>query len=116
VSLAVDHNRAGDGTAIVRLRGEADMSVENCLRAALHEAVTTAPPPSAVIIDLRDLTFLDCAAVRVLLEASNLAQAAAVPLVVRDPQPLARRVLRALGLWELLSPTTVPTSRAAGDG
>jgi anti-anti-sigma factor len=116
VSLAVDHNRAGDGTATVRLRGEADMSVENCLRAALYEAVAATPPPSAVIIDLRDLTFLDCAAVRVLLETSRLAQAAAVPLTVCDPQPLVRRVLGALGLAELLGLATVPMSRAAVDG
>lgn len=116
MSLAVDHNRAGDGTAIVRLRGEADMSVENWLRAELHEAVTARPPPSEVIIDLGDLTFLDCAGIRVLLEASHLAHAAGMPLTVRDPQPLVRRVLGALGLAEPLGLTSVPTSRAAGDG
>jgi anti-anti-sigma factor len=110
----IDCSRAGDGTAVVRLIGEVDMSVEERFRAALCAAIVSAP--SAVVVDLGDLTFLDCAGVRVLLESHRLARAATVPLTIHNPRPLVLRVLRALGVSEELGLTGAMMSSAANGG
>jgi anti-sigma B factor antagonist len=63
---------ADDDAVRVLLRGELDLAAVPGLRAAMHEAVSTAAKRT-VTVDLREVTFLDCAALGELVRGRNLA-------------------------------------------
>ena len=52
---------------VLHVRGELDMATADALRFALKRALTDDP---AVLIDMSDVTFVDVAGVRVILEAA----------------------------------------------
>lgn len=108
VRLKVDYERSGNADVIVRLSGEVDLSVEGHLLVMLEEALVG--QPSAVVVDLGGLRFLDCAGFRALLKAQSAAEACGCRLTVRDPQPLIERVLRVLQVADILG---LPRAAAA---
>ncbi len=92
-AVTVDHR--GD-TRLVRLHGELDLQSEPLLRAGLSSQPD--PTARAVIIDLGAVTFLDCAAVNLLLGLARRCAADEVGLLVADVPAKVRRVLVALDL------------------
>lgn len=88
---------AGFGTDMVvsadctslRLRGELDLAARDHFRAALEEAEAAGAP--TIVIDLRDLSFIDSSGMGALLRANDRARADA-PRVVFVPAtgPVAR--------------------------
>jgi anti-anti-sigma factor len=84
-------------SAVLRLRGEADVSVVPRLRLRLADLVEPrrAEPVDAVVVDLADLEFLDLAALNVLVEAGQALRQRGGELVLRAP---SRRVQRLLEL------------------
>ena len=89
-----------DGTQVFRLRGELDMATAPRLARALSTALDAGP--TRLAIDLRDLTFIDSAGVRVVLAAGRRARDAGAPLVLRSPCRSVRKVLRLTGADRML--------------
>jgi len=59
------------GWRLVHARGELDLSTAQTLTASLDAAVT-APSDVHVVVDLSEVTFIDCAGLRPLLQTRNL--------------------------------------------
>ncbi len=93
------------GSAVVRVAGDQDLSNVAELRAVLATAAATAPQ---VVVDLRDAAFVSAAFIGALAEADQRAARSGGRLVLRSPSPTAARLLRICGLDELVeSPTNV---------
>lgn len=82
--------------ATIVAAGELDLSTLHLLRPALDEIV--AAGRRTVVVDLTDVTFVDLAALRVLASAG----AAGLAVELRNPSPLACRVLEITGVGDHL--------------
>lgn len=86
---------------IVTLRGEFDVSTP----AGDVRALTASAGSGAwIIVDLAELAFMDCGALRELVSARAQARQAGGDLVLAGPQPI---VLRLLSLTDMISPRQV---------
>ena len=85
VSVSVDAD-----VALVRGAGELDVSSSEKFLAGLDQA-WDAPAP-AVVIDLRDVTFIDVRGLHTLAEAGSHARQLGRQLTIRDPNGRVRRV------------------------
>ncbi|MFD7696712.1 STAS domain-containing protein [Streptomyces sp. NPDC059805] len=83
---------AGDGPAVVALRGEIDLSTATSLMMRL-DALTSAPSPD-LVLDLRGVTFIDCAGLGVLCRARNRVRAREGRLRLVNESARFRRMLR----------------------
>ncbi|WP_328494688.1 STAS domain-containing protein [Streptomyces sp. NBC_00414] len=85
-----------DGTTVVELRGEIDIATASPIAARL-DTVTAGPCPD-LVLDLRAVSFIDCAGLSLLCRARNrvLARRGRLCLVTEDTRVL--RVLRGAGL------------------
>jgi anti-sigma B factor antagonist len=81
------------GGQVIGFRGELDLSSSH----AVAELVT-GPAGSLVVLDLRELTFVDSAGLGAILLARRTMLAAEGTLVLTRPQPIVRRVLELTGL------------------
>ena len=92
--LAV-HTRFSEGTAAVIISGELDFCTAPALQHALSEVADRGP--ERLVLDLAEVTFIDCAAARVLVAASR-----ALPngrkAVIRRPSRMVDRVLQLTGM------------------
>lgn len=88
-----------DGSVLLRLDGELDMSNADALDAAVAEVVGSVT--SKLILDVERLQFADSAAIALWVGWSQR-----VPrLEVRNPTPIVRRVIEAMGLTSILNPS-----------
>jgi anti-anti-sigma factor len=85
-----------DGTAVVRLLGDLDITVAAALWQQLAEL--EAKKPDRLVFDMTAVSFLDCAAARVLFRASRSMLPGEKP-VIRSPCPLVRTLLKLTG-WD----------------
>ncbi|MHB8659360.1 MAG: STAS domain-containing protein [Solirubrobacteraceae bacterium] len=104
----------GLDAAWVRVTGELDLATAPILAQALSQAEERA---QRVVLDLRELTFMDCSGVRVILDASHRATAAGPGLVlVRGPSHVDRvlDLTRASDSLEIvdLDPVKSPVQRS----
>ncbi|HZE05580.1 MAG TPA: STAS domain-containing protein [Solirubrobacteraceae bacterium] len=84
--------RSPDGSAMVAISGELDMSTVDELEDELRPLLDTAP--ARLIVDVSSVRFADSSAI-----ALWVRWAGAVPdFELRDPPPLLRRVLATMGL------------------
>jgi anti-anti-sigma factor len=90
---------ARDGAASVRLTGELDLATACRLEQALHDAQAEA---SEVVLDLRDLTFLDCSGMRVILAAAQRARRAGHRLTVVPGPGQVDRVFTLTGAADVI--------------
>ena len=80
--------QSGRDAAWVRVRGELDIATAPLLEQTLREAELCA---RRVVLDLRELTFMDCAGMHVILDATSDARQAEGQLVlVRGPSRVDR--------------------------
>ena len=101
---------ARDSPAVVRVRGDLDLTAVHEVRSAL--LVSEAARPRALAIDLGDVTHLDSIGLRVLLDAARRASADGRRLiVVAPPEGPVGRILRLTLLSEHLH--VVPELEAA---
>lgn len=102
----------GDDRGHVRrmvVAGEVDMSSAP----ALHEAVVdllSRSRPHHIEIDLRDVSFLDCAGIRTLLMCESAADSAGCALTLTSPHPRVSRILHTVGLLDHFGMTAPPAS------
>jgi anti-anti-sigma factor len=85
-----------DGTAVVRLLGDLDITVASALWQQLAELADK--KPDRLVFDMTAVGFLDCAAARVLFRASRVMLPDGKP-VIRSPCPLVRTLLERTG-WD----------------
>jgi anti-sigma B factor antagonist len=91
-----------DGTAVIELRGELDMAINNALRVLLVETVTKATP-ARVVIDMLHVSFVDSTGIGALVAGFNAANEAGIEYTVRSMAPFVERQLRLVGLYDQLS-------------
>src|SRR4029450_10527571 len=83
--------RTTSGRSCLVLHGEIDLAVREALDHVLQHAVGLSHTVTEV--DLRDVTFLDCAAIGVLIAAPNTAHRRGRDVIVSHPHGIVRRVL-----------------------
>ncbi len=90
--------RLGGGTVIV-VRGGLDYGAAERFRACVQRALQ--PPPGALYLDLRLVTFVDSSGIGALVSAHRLAERAGSRLVLENPSAALVRTLRTAGLVTL---------------
>jgi anti-anti-sigma factor len=82
---------------VVVLTGEFDMSnarqISDRVVGVLNDSAS-----ARIVLDLRGVTFLDCAGIRSILYAQGLAASAGRQLIVRHPAPFIAQTIRILDL------------------
>jgi anti-anti-sigma factor len=92
--FVVDTRRSGTAE-VVQVTGEVDIATAPLLRAVLDTVV--ARRPARVEVDLSGTTFLDAHALATLAAVRRRLAARHAMLVLRDPSPVARRLLELTG-------------------
>jgi anti-anti-sigma factor len=98
--LAISLRPDEDGTVVVSLQGEIDISNADQVWAALVEALTAWT--GDVVVDFAEVSFLDSQGVNALLRVHKDCDFDAGRLSIRSPQPHARAVLEMTGLDTIL--------------
>ena len=98
--IEIESRREG-GDYIIRVRGELDLACSESFDTELKNALQS--DASAVLLDLRELTFIDSTGIRALLSAVARSEATGRRLhVARETSPAVQRVLDVTGLGERL--------------
>lgn len=87
-------------TVELRIRGELDIASAPEVAAALDRLI--AGDHRVIVLELGDLSFLDCAGMRPIRTAMCSLRHSGGTLVIRHPQPLVERALRIAGFGEAL--------------
>jgi anti-sigma B factor antagonist len=98
--VLVNTTDAADGSIVIDIRGEVDVSCAERLRQILTDAA--ALRPKRVVVDLLHVTFIDSIGLGVLISGRSAAQAHNVAYTVRDPNPFVASRLRKTGLYDIL--------------
>jgi len=85
----------GDSCPVVWLSGDLDMATTQQAWSVIAPAAAGA---SRLVLDLRDVTFMDSAGIGLLLRVRRLVGDAGAALVLRAPTPATCRVLEFAGL------------------
>jgi anti-anti-sigma factor len=101
--LAVAAHAADDGSVVLFATGDIDLATVGQFREAALAALV-AHRPTLLVIDLGSVSFLDLAGVSALIEVHRRAAATGAAVVVRDPQPIVRRVLDLTGVLPTFCP------------
>jgi anti-sigma B factor antagonist len=95
VGFAVQVDHLETPCPLVSVSGEVDLAtapqVASCIASVL------AKNPRTVVLNLSEMTFMDCSGLNVILETKNQLPAECF-VVLREPQPFVRRVLGILDL------------------
>lgn len=85
-----------NGTAVVRLSGELDLTSCDQARTALDAALSG--HPRSVILDIGALDYMDSSGLVLLVQMTSAVQ----QVQVRNPSPIVRRLIELSGLSEML--------------
>jgi anti-anti-sigma factor len=94
--LAYELSEEPDGSPVVKLKGELDMTTTPRLEATVGAVI--ARSPSRLVVDARELEFADSSAIALLVSWANRVD----ELEVRQPSELLRRVIVRMGLADKL--------------
>jgi anti-sigma B factor antagonist len=100
---------ARGGVVLLRLEGELDMAAAPAIRGAIDAARAEGRAP--VVLDFAEVTFVDSAALRELLEGDERLRADGAELVVAAPRRVVARLLELTSTSEML--TVSPTLEQA---
>jgi anti-anti-sigma factor len=89
-----------EGQANLHLKGELDLAAHDSFLAALAEAESTEAP--LVVVDMRELRFIDSCGIRALLLALERAQDTSHRVVFTQSSPAVERTLELAGVTRLL--------------
>lgn len=101
-SITISTSFAVDGSTVVDVRGEIDVSVCGELLNALREEIARRRPPK-LVVDLLHVTFLDSAGMNTLIAAYREAKRLGTSFVVRHPSEFVARQMRVTGTYEVLT-------------
>lgn len=93
--VSLTQSRDPDGTLVVAIAGELDMSNVEDVRAALEDIGAGAP---GLAFDLSALAFMDSSGIALLLQIADRSGS----LRVRNVPPLIRRIFETMGMDEVL--------------
>jgi anti-anti-sigma factor len=82
-----------DGSYLIVLAGELDFATADKFRRAGLAALAT-DGCSRVLVDMMDVSFIDCAGISALVAIRTAAVEAATPLVILDPSDRVARLLQ----------------------
>jgi anti-anti-sigma factor len=108
LSITTEHHGR---RAVLRLRGELDVSTADCLREAISGALEKRP--RTLVLDLSALAFADCTSLSVLVWAHKQLAGRGHQLIVSAPQPIVSRLLHLAGLDKYLNVSRVSAPGAA---
>ncbi len=91
--------RLDDFTAVIEVRGSLEADTVGALRAVLLDTIT-AWRPRALVVDLRNVPFMDSIGIGTLVAGSNAARDVGGTLQLRSPSPFVHRLLHITGLTE----------------
>lgn len=94
--LAYELAQDPDGSPVVRVKGELDMTTSPKLEAGVSSIIAGAP--SRLIVDTSELEFADSSAIALLVRWANLVR----HVEIRQPPELLRRVIARMGLSDRL--------------
>lgn len=90
-----------DGVVRLRLHGEFDLAAVPALNAAIDDALAT-PAPRGLVLDLHEVTLLDCATLGALLRGRLIAVDRGVPYRAIGARGMPRRVMELTGILAVL--------------
>jgi anti-anti-sigma factor len=93
---------SGNGSSVVRLAGELDMSTATRAEQALVDELE--PGSGTLVVDLRSLEFCDAAGLRAFVRARRRAEEVGAKVRLVHPNHLVRRVLEVAELSWLVDP------------
>nr|WP_240948348.1 STAS domain-containing protein [Planosporangium mesophilum] len=96
----INTRRTGDGTAVVEIHGEVDISCAPELWQILVDVAETRP--TQVMVELRHLTFIDSTGIGALVAGRNTARSLGIGFRVRNPSPFITTQLHQTGLYSTL--------------
>src|SRR3954469_11018723 len=108
-AYALTRAAAPDGVVLLRLEGELDMAGAPAIRGGIDAARAEGPAP--VILDFAEVTFVDSAALREMLEGDERLRAAGAELILGAPPPVGARLLELTSTSDML--TVSPTVEQA---
>jgi anti-sigma B factor antagonist len=117
MTVTVDAHVTAPGVRTVRLAGELDLDGYDLVSEALERVEREEPRPHAVVVDLRELSFMDSTGARVLAEAHRRAQRAGFRLAVVPGSGQPARLIEMLRLdahLEMVPDPTAVVSRQEG--
>ncbi len=95
-AVTVASVREEDGTPVVYLSGELDLTSAGQFSTAIDAAL--ASHPGRLVLDASGLTFMDSSGIVLLVSAAQRVQ----EVQVRDPSPIVRRLIELTGLSNVL--------------
>jgi anti-sigma B factor antagonist len=100
-----------EGETVLTLHGELDLWTQPRFLAALAGLDDRV---ARVVLDLSDLTFIDCGSIGIIQRTRMLAGLRGTSLVLRSPNPQLLRIMDLTGLWPStgdadLRPTVLPS-------
>lgn len=101
------------GPTIVWLSGEHDIATDCSLHLVLAHAI--AANDAAVVIDLSDVELMCASTFGVIVAARKFLRQRSRSLTVRGPSARVLRIIRLLGLDDLIGPSGPATASGAGD-
>lgn len=99
------------GATVVWLHGEQDGAAVPALLRAFAEAASGSLGDPDVVVDLRDVTFIDCSTVSALLRARSDLRVDGRPVTFRAPSRCVRRLFAVCGVDDVLG--RMPSSSPA---
>ncbi len=104
--------RTEDRASVLAISGELDLSSTSALESHLAEAFQS--PATAVIVDLRELEFIDSTGLSVLVKAHQQAQEAGCEFGIVNGGAQVRRLLSLTGVTERLRVADEPDELLSG--
>lgn len=93
-----------NGRAVALISGEIDHHNAKDIRTQLDRYII-ASRPSHLVIDLKDITFMDSSGIGLIMGRSKLMKTCGGRLTVNSPQPYIKRVLKLSGIERIVSIT-----------
>ena len=103
-----------NGVAVITLAGELDLASAPALADAIAGAASSGA--ELVIVDLRDVEFMDSSGIGVLVKAHQAATQSGRRFAVVKGSPQVDRILRLTGLHELMTLLDAPEELLQGSG
>ena len=91
-----------DGGVVVEIRGEVDVASSDRLGQLLVDLATRLRP-TAIVVDLLHVTFIDSTGIGALASSASVAHLHGVGFTVRHPSPFVASQLRTTGLYDSLT-------------
>jgi anti-anti-sigma factor len=102
IGTLINTRRETDGSVVVEIRGDIDVSSADRLSQILVDTATRLRPPR-VVVDLLYLTFIDSVGIGALVAGRKAASTVGIGFTLRNPNAFVTDRLRQTGLYSALT-------------